>query len=173
MVELLQKSLLFLNYCSHDQGKFTHLLGGWHHWDIANEVGYIELCSILQHYCQVSEAGLTLVTAEIPSHHTLQTQMGFMEMGSKEGTRTQKWQNCMTYPRNWAPAGPTSTRRLARPSPSTMGGGEASLCRLTRRQVMRVGAVHLRGGMMMRIPLWRLPRIEPPRASTMKLTRNL
>ena len=38
---------------------------------------------------------------------------------------------------------------------------------------MRVGAVHFLGGMMMRIPLWRLPRMEPPRASTMKLTRNL
>lgn len=26
---------------------------------------------------------------------------------------------------------------------------------------------------MMRMPLWRLPLMEPPRASTMKLTRNL
>lgn len=54
-----------------------------------------------------------------------------------------------------------------------MGGGLASLCLFTRRQVMRVGAVHLRGGMMMRIPWWRLPRMEPPLASTIKLTRNL
>lgn len=54
-----------------------------------------------------------------------------------------------------------------------MGGRDASLCLLTRRHVMRVGAVHLRGGMMMRMPLWRLPRMEPPRASTMKLTKNL
>lgn len=38
---------------------------------------------------------------------------------------------------------------------------------------MRVGAVHLRGGMMIRIPWWRLPRMEPPLASTIKLTRNL
>lgn len=38
---------------------------------------------------------------------------------------------------------------------------------------MRVGAVHFRGGMMMRMPLWRLPLMEPPRASTMKLTKNL
>lgn len=38
---------------------------------------------------------------------------------------------------------------------------------------MRVGAVHFLGGMMMRIPLWRLPLMEPPRASTMKLTKNL
>lgn len=78
-----------------------------------------------------------------------------------------------TYPKNWAPDGPTSTSRLANPSPSTMGGGLASLCLFTRRQVMRVGAVHLRGGMTMRMPLCRLPRIEPPRASTMKLTRKL
>lgn len=62
MVELLQKSLLFLNYCSHDQGKFAHLRGGWHHWEIANEVGYTELCNIVQHYCQVSEVSLTLVS---------------------------------------------------------------------------------------------------------------
>lgn len=26
---------------------------------------------------------------------------------------------------------------------------------------------------MMRMPLWRLPLMEPPRASTMKLTKNL
>ncbi len=31
----------------------------------------------------------------------------------------------------------------------------------------------LAGWMMMRMPLWRLPRMEPPRASTMKLTKNL
>lgn len=77
------------------------------------------------------------------------------------------------YPRNCAPAGPTSTSRLARPSPSTIGGGEASLCLLTSRQVILVGAVHFLGGMMMRMPLWRLPLMEPPLASTMKLTRNL
>lgn len=47
------------------------------------------------------------------------------------------------------------------------------MCLLARRQVMRVGAVHFLGGMMMRMPLWRLPLMEPPRASTMKLTRNL
>lgn len=38
---------------------------------------------------------------------------------------------------------------------------------------MRVGAVHFLGGIMMRMPLWRLPLMEPPRASTMKLTKNL
>lgn len=78
-----------------------------------------------------------------------------------------------SYPRNWAPAGPTSTSRLARPSPSTIGGGDASLCLFTSRQVILVGAVHFLGGMMMRMPLWRLPLMEPPLASTMKLTRNL
>lgn len=54
-----------------------------------------------------------------------------------------------------------------------MGGGLASLCLLTRRQVMRVGAVHFRGGMMILMPWCRLPRMEPPRASTIKLTRKL
>ena len=54
-----------------------------------------------------------------------------------------------------------------------MGGGVANLCFFANRQVILVGAVHFLGGMMMRIPLWRLPLIDPPRASTMKLTRNL
>jgi hypothetical protein len=36
---------------------------------------------------------------------------------------------------------------------------------------MGMGA--LRGGMMTRTPEWRHPRIAPPRASTMKLTKNL
>lgn len=53
-----------------------------------------------------------------------------------------------------------------------MGGG-ASRGLLTNRQVILVGAVHFLGGTMMRIPWWRLPLMEPPRASTMKLTRNL
>lgn len=47
------------------------------------------------------------------------------------------------------------------------------MCLLARRQVILVGAVHFLGGMMMRMPLWRLPLMEPPLASTMKLTRNL
>lgn len=47
------------------------------------------------------------------------------------------------------------------------------MCLLTSRQVILVGAVHFLGGMMMRMPLWRLPLMEPPLASTMKLTRNL
>lgn len=38
---------------------------------------------------------------------------------------------------------------------------------------MRVGAAHVRGGITTLRPLCRLPLMEPPRASTMKLTRNL
>lgn len=38
---------------------------------------------------------------------------------------------------------------------------------------MRVGAVQVRGGMITRRPWCLLPRMEPPRASTMKLTRKL
>lgn len=63
--------------------------------------------------------------------------------------------------------------RLAKPSPSTSGGGVVSFWGFTRRQVMRVGAAQVRGGMITRKPWCLLPRIEPPRASTMKLTRNL
>lgn len=77
------------------------------------------------------------------------------------------------YPRNWAPDGPTSIRRLARPSPSTMGGMVARRWRFTSRQVTRVGAVHFRGGIIIRSPLCLQPRMAPPRASTMKLTRKL
>jgi hypothetical protein len=36
-----------------------------------------------------------------------------------------------------------------------------------------MGQAALRGGMMTRTPLWRHPRIAPPRASTIKLTKNL
>ena len=77
------------------------------------------------------------------------------------------------YPRNWAPEGPTSMSLLARPSPSTMGGMEARRCLFTNRHVTRVGALHFLGGMMMRRPLCRQPRMAPPLASTMKLTRKL
>lgn len=78
-----------------------------------------------------------------------------------------------TYPRNWAPVGPTSMIFPASPSPSTIGGIEANLCLFTRRHVTRVGAEHFLGGTIMRSPLWRHPRMAPPRASTMKLTRKL
>lgn len=78
-----------------------------------------------------------------------------------------------TYPRNWAPVGPTSMMRPARPSPSTIGGMEARRCLFTNLHVTRVGAEHFLGGTMIRRPLWRQPRIAPPLASTMKLTRKL
>lgn len=78
-----------------------------------------------------------------------------------------------TDPRNCILEGPREMMRLASPSPSTSGGGVVSFWGLTRRQVMRVGAVQVRGGMMIRRPWCRLPRIEPPRASTIKLTRKL
>lgn len=78
-----------------------------------------------------------------------------------------------TYPRNWAPVGPTSMIFPASPSPSTIGGMEANLCLLTRRHVTRVGAEQFLGGTIMRSPLCRQPRMAPPRASTMKLTRKL
>lgn len=77
------------------------------------------------------------------------------------------------YPRNWAPEGPTSMSLLARPSPSTMGGMVARRCLFTSRHVTRVGALHFLGGMIMRRPLCRQPRMAPPLASTMKLTRKL
>lgn len=77
------------------------------------------------------------------------------------------------YPRNCILEGPREIIRDASPSPSTRGGGVVSFCGLTRRQVMRVGAAQVRGGMITRRPLCLLPRMEPPLASTMKLTRNL
>lgn len=70
-------------------------------------------------------------------------------------------------------AGPREMIRLAKPSPSTRGGGVESFWGFTKRQVIRVGAAHVRGGMITRRPLCLLPLIEPPRASTMKLTRKL
>lgn len=79
----------------------------------------------------------------------------------------------LSYPKKWAPAGPTSTSLLTSPSPSTMGGGYGRHWRFDKRHVTRVGAGQFLGGMIMRMPLWRLPLIDPPLASTMKLTRNL
>lgn len=75
--------------------------------------------------------------------------------------------------KNCAPVGPSAMILLASPSSSARGGGVLSFWGLTRRQVMRVGAAHVLGGITTLSPLWRLPRIEPPLASTMKLTRNL
>lgn len=84
-----------------------------------------------------------------------------------------KTRTTSTHPRNCILEGPREMIRLASPSPSTSGGGVVSFWGLTRRQVMRVGAVQVRGGMITRRPWCLLPRIEPPRASTMKLTRKL
>lgn len=78
-----------------------------------------------------------------------------------------------THPKNCILDGPKEMIRLARPSPSTSGGGVVSFWGFTRRQVMRVGAAQVRGGMITRKPWCLLPRMEPPRASTIKLTRNL
>lgn len=78
-----------------------------------------------------------------------------------------------THPKNLVPTGPISRTRAARPSPSSIGGGLASFSLRTRRQVILVGMQHFRGGMMIRTPGWRHPRMAPPRASTMKLIRKL
>ena len=68
-------------------------------------------------------------------------------------TLTQANTHKHTYPRNWAPVGPTSMMRPAIPSPSTIGGIEARRCLFTSRHVTRVGAEHFLGGTMIRRPL--------------------
>lgn len=55
--------------------------------------------------------------------------------------------------KNWAPVGPSAMILLARPSSSASGGGVFSFWGLTRRQVMRVGAAHVRGGITTLRPL--------------------
>lgn len=112
--------------------------------------------------------------------HTQQKRRGRRKVMSTPGnlvttvTRSKAQEtNTNTYPRNCAPVGPTSMMRPARPSPSTIGGMEARRCLFTSLHVTRVGAEHFLGGTMIRRPLWRQPRIAPPLASTMKLTRKL
>lgn len=78
-----------------------------------------------------------------------------------------------TYPRNFVPGGPISIILLARASPSFRTGGWSSFSFLISRQRILVGMEALPGGMTNRIPLWRVPRMAPPLASTMKLTRKL
>ena len=78
-----------------------------------------------------------------------------------------------SYPENLAPLGPISSTLLARASPSISGGGCVSFSRLTSLHVTRVGWHALPGGTIIRTPEWRQPRIAPPRASTMKLTKKL
>ena len=63
--------------------------------------------------------------------------------------------------------------RLANASPSMSGGGYNSLSLRISLQVMRNGWSALPGGMMIRMPEWRQPRMAPPRASTMNDTRKL
>ncbi|KAI6066517.1 hypothetical protein LUU34_00250400 [Aix galericulata] len=73
-----------------------------------------------------------------------------------------------TYPRNCAPAGPISTSLLANPSPSTIGGGLASLCLFTKRQwvVNAEGIRQLPLSMSKDIPLkLLLIGLQPPLAS--------
>ena len=98
----------------------------------------------------------------------------------------------MTGPRNLAPAGPSSRTLLAMASPSISGGGWISLSFFryleiptrshlgqfgpgltTNLHVTRIGIGAFLGGMMTRTPECLQPRMAPPRASTMKLTRNL
>ena len=83
------------------------------------------------------------------------------------------WFKIEAYPRNLAPAGPSSRILDAMASPSIMGGGWISLSFLRYRQVILIGMGAFRGGMITRTPECRQPRIAPPRASTMKLTKNL
>ena len=87
--------------------------------------------------------------------------------------RKGKYQVHTTHPRNLAPTGPISSTRLARASPSISGGGFVSFSFFTSLQVTRVGMHAFPGGTMIRTPEWRHPRMAPPRASTMKLTRKL
>ena len=103
------------------------------------------------------------------------------------------------YPRNLAADGPSSRILEATASPSIRGGGWMSLsffrylnvnkCIVilrcihatsykpfwasTNLQVIRIGIGAFLGGMMTLTPEWRHPRMAPPLASTMKLTRNL
>jgi hypothetical protein len=79
----------------------------------------------------------------------------------------------LAYPRNFAPAGPNSKILEAMASPSIIGGGWMSLSFLRYLQVILMGMGAFRGGMITRTPEWRQPRMAPPLASTMKLTRNL
>ena len=78
-----------------------------------------------------------------------------------------------SHPKNLAPTGPISKILEARASDSMTGGGLISFSFFTSLQVTRVGMQALPGGMMIRTPEWRQPRMAPPRASTMKLTRKL
>jgi len=95
----------------------------------------------------------------------------FYSESIKRLNKRKYWKS--VYPRNLADVGPISRILLASASPSISGGGCVSFSFLTSLHVTRVGMQALPGGMMMRTPEWRHPRIAPPRASTMKLTKKL
>jgi hypothetical protein len=78
-----------------------------------------------------------------------------------------------TYPRNFAPTGPSSRILLARASPSMSGGGFDSLSLRRYLQVTLIGMAALRGGTITRTPECLQPLIAPPLASTRKLTKKL
>jgi len=78
-----------------------------------------------------------------------------------------------TYPRNFAPTGPSSRILLASASPSMSGGGFESLSLRRYLQVTLMGMGALRGGTITRTPECLQPLIAPPLASTRKLTRKL
>lgn len=71
------------------------------------------------------------------------------------------------------PPSSSVTHLQANPSASLSGGGRVTRSGRSIRHVTRVGALAALGGTRMRSPVCRLPRIEPPRASTKKETRNL
>ena len=72
-----------------------------------------------------------------------------------------------------APEGPSSKILEAMASPSISGGGWINLSFLRYRQVILIGIGAFLGGMITRTPECLHPRMAPPRASTMKLTKNL
>jgi len=80
-----------------------------------------------------------------------------------------------THLLNCSPTGPISSTCVARPSPELSWGWRRlpSLCRRAMRQVMRVGMQAASGGTRMRRPWRRRALTAAPRASTMKLIRNL
>lgn len=77
------------------------------------------------------------------------------------------------YPKNLAPEGPSSKTLEAIASPSIKGGGWINLSFLRYRHVILMGMGAFLGGMITLTPECLHPLMAPPRASTMKLTRNL
>ena len=69
-------------------------------------------------------------------------------------------------------AGVSCRIRVAKPSPSLRGGGWRTDSTLSWRHVTLTGCSAALGGIAILSPVLRLPVIDPPRASTKKLTRN-